>query len=55
MIDKKKDEDHYYVSSSGQKIYVKNNPGPEVVGQVSKTPFKMGLPATCFLQEPKKQ
>lgn len=45
----------YYVSAIGQKVYVKDNPGPEIVGHVCPHPFKSGLPATCFMQEPFKR
>jgi hypothetical protein len=46
---------YYYVTAQGTKVYVRQNPGAEVVGQVSKHPFVSGLPATAFLQEPKKR
>lgn len=45
---------YYYVTAQGSKVYVRQNPGAEVVGQVSKYPFVSGLPATAHMQEPKK-
>lgn len=46
---------YYYVTAQGTRVYVRQNPGAEVVGQVSKHPFVAGLPATAYLQEPKKR
>jgi hypothetical protein len=46
---------YYYVTAQGAKVYVRQNPGVEVVGHVSKYPFVSGLPATAYMQEPKKR
>ena len=42
----------YYISPTGQKIYVKSNPGPEVVQQLPHLPFREGLPAYVHQAEP---
>lgn len=43
----------YYVSPTGTKVYVKSNPGPEVVGHMSNQRFYQGLPMSVHLAEPK--
>jgi hypothetical protein len=45
----------YYISPTGQKIYVKDNPGPEVVGQMKGQVFVGGLPMSCHLAEPSRR
>ena len=45
---------HFYISSTGAKIYVKDNPGAEVVGHMSNQRFHRGLPMSVHLAEPKK-
>ena len=45
---------HFYISSTGAKIYVKDNPGAEVVGHMTNQRFHQGLPSSCHLAEPRK-
>jgi hypothetical protein len=42
----------YYIGSTGEKVYVKPNPGAEPVGRVSHMPFRAGLPAPVAQAEP---
>jgi rubrerythrin len=42
----------YYISSSGEKVYMKSNPGAEVVGYMAALPFSGGLPAYVSEAEP---
>jgi len=42
----------YYTSASGEKVYVQDNPGTEVVGYMGATPFSGGLPAYVSEAEP---
>jgi hypothetical protein len=43
----------FYVSATGAKVYVKNNPGAETVGHMSNQRFHMGLPMSVHLAEPR--
>jgi hypothetical protein len=43
----------YYISPTGQKVYVKDNPGTEVVGYVPPAPFVGGLPQSVTMAEPR--
>lgn len=45
----------YYVSATGQKVYVKDNPGAKVVGHMGGQLFIGGLPASVHLAEPKRR
>jgi hypothetical protein len=44
----------FYVAPTGAKVYVKSNPGAEVVGHMSNQRFYQGLPMSCHLAEPRK-
>lgn len=45
----------YYVAGTGQKVYVRPNPGAETVGQLSNQRFVGGLPVSAHLAEPRKR
>jgi len=45
----------YYISATGQKVYVKSNPGAEVVGHMTRQRFHQGLPVSVHLAEPKRR
>lgn len=42
----------YYVGPTGERIYVRENPGAEIVGHMSDQRFVGGLPASAHLAEP---
>lgn len=42
----------FYVSPTGQKVYVKPNPGVEITGTVEPTPFVSGLPQSVSMNQP---
>jgi len=42
----------FYVSATGAKVYVKPNPGVELLGTVQPTPFVSGLPQSVSLNQP---
>jgi hypothetical protein len=44
----------HYVTATGAKVYVKDNPGATVVGHMSNQRFHQGLPMSAHLAEPKK-
>lgn len=44
----------FYIASTGAKVYIKDNPGAEVVGHMSAQRFHQGLPMSVHLAEPKK-
>jgi hypothetical protein len=44
----------FYISSTGQKVYIKDNPGAEIHGHMRAQRFHAGLPMSVHLAEPKK-
>lgn len=42
----------FYVGPTGQKVYVKPNPGVELLGTVQPTPFVSGLPQSVSMNQP---
>jgi len=42
----------FYISATGQKVYVKPNPGVELLGTVQPTPFVSGLPQSVSMNQP---